>query len=111
MKKTRSPNTLHHLRSPVFTCRRSCSTRIERVGIGRAFVLNRVRAAFDRAVRLQPGLVRGRRHLRFSVGASPGTQTKHTTLLFCMSWCPDFEFRGTQAIDVGMSESDGAFFH
>ena len=28
-------------------------------------------------------------------GASPVTQTQHTTLVvFCMSWCADFEFRG-----------------
>ena len=27
--------------------------------------------------------------------ASPGTQTQHATLAVCMSWCPDFEFRGT----------------
>ena len=29
------------------------------------------------------------------LGASPETQTKHTTPVGCMSWCPDFEFRGT----------------
>ena len=25
----------------------------------------------------------------------PETQTQHTSLVVCMSWCPDFEFRGT----------------
>ena len=30
----------------------------------------------------------------FADHASPGTQTNIPPQLFCMSWCPDFEFRG-----------------
>ena len=41
-------------------------------------------------------------------GASPGTQTQHTTLvMFCMSWFPDFEFRGYTGISA--AEDPGWF--